>query len=97
MADIAQANWNAVRIIYSLGDVNIPIEDRDRICLFHWTQSLKKLTKANIRLNIQEQHCRLCKQYINVETLRRSTLPLGLSDYDQALQQIKALFTWIFG
>jgi hypothetical protein len=56
MADSAQANWNAVRVIYGSGDATIPIKDQERTCLFHWTQSLKKHTKADIRTDLQHQH-----------------------------------------
>jgi hypothetical protein len=35
MADSAQANWNAVRIVYGSGDPKVPMENRERNCLFH--------------------------------------------------------------
>jgi hypothetical protein len=35
MADSAQANWNAVRIIYGSGDAVIPMKDQERTCLFY--------------------------------------------------------------
>jgi hypothetical protein len=38
MANSAQANWNAVQIIYGSGDAAIPMKDHERTCLFHWTQ-----------------------------------------------------------
>ena len=63
MADSAQANWNAMRIVYSGGDPTVPMEERERTCLFHWTQSLKKHTKADIRGDLQEQHREFYKQY----------------------------------
>jgi hypothetical protein len=65
MADSAQANWNAIRVIYGSGNVAIPMKDQKRTCLFHWTQSLEKHTKADIRANLQDQHRLLCKQYKN--------------------------------
>jgi hypothetical protein len=40
MADSAQANWNAVRVIYGSGDALIPMKDQERMCLFHSAQSL---------------------------------------------------------
>ena len=46
MADNAQANWNVVRIVYGGGDPTIPMVNRKRTCLFHWTQSLEKHTKG---------------------------------------------------
>jgi hypothetical protein len=36
MADSAQANWNALRVIYGSGDATIPMKDQERTCLFHW-------------------------------------------------------------
>ena len=35
MADSAQANWNAVRIVYGGGDPTVPMENCERTCLFH--------------------------------------------------------------
>ena len=68
MADSAQANWNAVRIIYGNGDEAVPMENQERTCLFHWTQSLEKHTKADIRPDLQSQHRQLCKQYKDAKT-----------------------------
>jgi hypothetical protein len=65
MADSAQANWNAVRVIYGSGDATIPMKDQKRTCLFHWAQSLEKHTKADIRADLQHQHRQLCRQYKN--------------------------------
>ena len=65
MANSAQANWNAVRIVYGGGDPAVPMENRERTCLFHWTKSLEKHTKADIRGDLQKQHRVLCKQYKN--------------------------------
>jgi hypothetical protein len=53
MADSAQANWNAVRVIYGNGDATIPMKDQERTCLFHRAQSLEKHTKADIRADLQ--------------------------------------------
>ena len=63
MADSAQANWNAVRIIYGSGDPKIPMEGRERTCYFHWAQSLEKHTKQYIVHELQDQHKKLCMQY----------------------------------
>jgi hypothetical protein len=35
MADSAQVNWNAVKVIYDSGDATIPMKDQERMCLFH--------------------------------------------------------------
>ena len=40
MADSAQANWNAVQIVYGSGDPKVPIKNRERTCLLHWITSL---------------------------------------------------------
>jgi hypothetical protein len=37
--------------------------DKERICLFHWTQSLDRHTKQFITLDLQEQHKVLCFEY----------------------------------
>jgi hypothetical protein len=69
MADSAQANWNVVRIIYGSGDVSEKMVDRERTYLFHWTQSLEKHTKADIRQDLQYQHQILCQQYNNAKSM----------------------------
>jgi hypothetical protein len=69
MADSAQANWNSIRVVYGSGDASVPMENKERTCLFHWTQSLEKHTKAHIRPDLQGQHRMLCKQYKNARTL----------------------------
>jgi hypothetical protein len=35
MADSAQANWNAVRVIYGNGKKEDRMDDRERTCQFH--------------------------------------------------------------
>lgn len=72
MADSAQANWNAVRIVYGSGDISEPMPNRERTCLFHWTQSTEKHTKADIRGDLQDQHRLLCKQYKNATSTQQS-------------------------
>ena len=48
MVDSAQANWNAIRVIYGTGDATVPMKDQERTCLFHWAQSLEKHMKVDI-------------------------------------------------
>ena len=72
MADSAQANWNAVRMIYGSGDATVPMKDQERTCLFHWAQSLEKHTKADIRADLQHQHKQLCRQYKNATSTSES-------------------------
>jgi hypothetical protein len=69
MADSAQANWNAVLIIYGSGDPKVPIENRERTCLLHWTTSLKRHTQKYIKPDMQDQHSCLCKQYKDSEMM----------------------------
>jgi hypothetical protein len=49
MADSAHANWNADRIVYGSGDPKVPMENRERTCLLHWTTSLKRHTQKYIK------------------------------------------------
>jgi hypothetical protein len=72
MADSAQANWNAVRVIHGSGDATISMKDQERMCLFHWVQSLEKHTKADIRANLQHQHRQLYRQYKNAVSASES-------------------------
>ena len=39
-----QANWNAVRKIYGVGNPSLPMVGRERTFIFHWFQSLDKVT-----------------------------------------------------
>ena len=48
MADSAQTNWNAVRIMYGNGNPADHMEDQERTCFFHWSQSLEKHNKQYI-------------------------------------------------
>jgi hypothetical protein len=72
MADSAQTNWNAVRVIYGSGDTTIPMKDQEKTWLFHWAQSLEKHTKADIRADLQHQHRQLCRQYKNAASASES-------------------------
>jgi hypothetical protein len=69
MADSAQANWNAIRIVYGNGDPKVPMENRERTCLLHWTTSLKRHTQKFIKPDMQDQHNRFCKQYKDSKTM----------------------------
>jgi hypothetical protein len=64
-----QANWNVVRIVYGSGDPKVPMENRERTCLLHWTTSLRQHTQKYIKPNMQDQHNRLCKQYKDSMTM----------------------------
>jgi hypothetical protein len=41
MADSAQANWNAIQIVYGSGVPKVPMENQECTCLLQWTTSLK--------------------------------------------------------
>ena len=43
--------------------------DKEKTCLFHWTQSLEKHTKADIRQDLQSQHQKFCQQYKNAKSM----------------------------
>ena len=56
MADNVQANWNAVRNIYDIGDPSLPMVGSERTCIFHWSQSLDKVTQKYIKTSLQFHH-----------------------------------------
>jgi hypothetical protein len=47
------ANWNVIWILYSSGDPNGPMVNRERTCYFHWSQSMDKHTKQQIKLEMR--------------------------------------------
>jgi hypothetical protein len=69
MADSAQANWIAVRKICGDGDTSVPLEGRERTCLFHWSANLDKITQKHIRPSLQHEHKQLCKDYKDAKSL----------------------------
>ena len=69
MVDNAQANWNAAKKIYGEGAPSLPMVGRERTCLFHWSQSLDKVTQKYIKTSLQFQHKQLCKNYIYTKTI----------------------------
>ena len=69
MADNAQANWNAVRILYGNGNKEDKMEDRERSCLFHWTQNMVQYTEKYFPEELREQHKKMCNQYRTATTL----------------------------
>lgn len=79
MADSAQANWNAVRIVYGNGKKEDPMADRERTCLFHWTQSMVIHTEKHIPEELWEQHKKMCHQRRKAQTMEEAdTLYNGL-------------------
>jgi hypothetical protein len=69
MADSAHANWNAVQIVYGSGNPKVPMENRERTCLLHWTTLLNRYTHKHIKPDMQDQHNLLCKQYKDSKTM----------------------------
>ena len=69
MADSVQANWNAVRIIYGVVDLSLPLVARERTRIFYWSASLDKVTQKYIKPSLQFQHKQLCKDYKNEKTM----------------------------
>ena len=68
-ADSAHVNWNAVRKVYVVGDPSLPMVGHERICLFHWLQSLDKVTQKYIKTSLQFQYKQLCKDYKDAKTI----------------------------
>ena len=85
MADSAQANWNAVRIVYGGGDPTIPMENRERTCLFHKMQFLEKHTKAKIKgvfkISVDCNSASNTRMPCQWRSLRFGTLLSGLGGY----------------
>jgi hypothetical protein len=67
MADSAQANWNAVRIVYGSGDPKVPIDGRERI------YSIRPSFWINTPNSISSM---TCKTNISVSTSSIATHPL---------------------
>jgi hypothetical protein len=58
-----------IKIVYGSRDPFVRMVDKERTCLFHWTQSFDKHTKQLIRLELQDEHKVLCHQYKNATSL----------------------------
>lgn len=69
MAYSAQVNQNVVKMVYGFGDATIRMVDKERTCLFHWTQSLDKHTKQLIKHELQSGHKAMCFEYKNATSL----------------------------
>ena len=61
MVDSAMVNWNAVHIVYGSGSAHEVMENRERTCLLHWSDSLHKHIQKHIKQSLQQQHIALCK------------------------------------
>ena len=60
MADSAQANFNAVRIVFGFEDPKVPMVNWERTFQFHWKMALERYTKQLIKPKLQSQHIKLC-------------------------------------
>jgi hypothetical protein len=69
MADITQANWNDVCIVYGTRDPIVKLIDKECTYFFHWTQSLDMHTKQFIALKFQDQHTTFCYNYKKAKSL----------------------------
>jgi hypothetical protein len=81
MCDSAQANFNAVRVIFGSGDPSVSMANKERTCLFHWKMALERHTKQLIRPELQAEHIRLCQEYRKCQSI---------SDANAAMASIKA-------
>ena len=64
MADEAQANWIAVRTVYG-EDPSKPMIGKERSCLFHFMDSMRKRTEKNIKMEYRSEHIAMCLQWRN--------------------------------
>ena len=62
MADEAQANWRVVQAIFNEGPKN-NMEDRERLSLFHWVQSLQQHTRKHIKKYLFDEHVSMCEEW----------------------------------
>ena len=53
MVDSAMANWHVVRIVYGSGSAHEVMDNRERTCLLHWSNSLHKHTQMHIKQSLQ--------------------------------------------
>jgi hypothetical protein len=74
MAYNAQANWNVVSIVYGTGDPTVKFIDKERTCLFHWTQSLDMHTKQLIAPKFQDRQKDLCYDYKKAKSLEEANV-----------------------
>jgi hypothetical protein len=83
--DSAQANFNAVRVLFGSGDPKVPMENKERTCLFHWKMALERHMKQLIKPELQAEYIRLCQEYRMCQSI---------GEADSKLASIKAW--WFF-
>ena len=62
MADVAQANWRAVRTVFNGGPNNVMV-GQERSCSFHWEQSMQQHAKNCILPHSQEEFKQRCRAW----------------------------------
>jgi hypothetical protein len=55
--------------MYNFGDPNEPMVDKECTCYFHWTQSMDRHTKQQIKSKLHKQHKTLCYECKNATSL----------------------------
>jgi hypothetical protein len=83
MCDSAQANFNAMQVLFGSGDPKVPMENKERTCMFHWKMALERHTKQLIKPELQSEHIRLCQDYRMCQSI---------GEVDSKLASIKALW-----
>jgi hypothetical protein len=56
--------------MYNFGDPNEPMVDKECTCYFHWTQSMDRHIKQQIKPKLHEQHKTLCYECKNATSLQ---------------------------
>jgi hypothetical protein len=77
MCDSAQANFNAVRVIFGSGDPSVPMANKERTCLFHWKMALERHTKQLIRPDLQAKHIRLYQEYRKCQSISNANAAMA--------------------
>ena len=79
MAASAQAKWNAIWVIYGNKEKEDRVDDRERTCQFHWTQSMVKWTQSMVKYTkkyipeeLWEQYKKMCHQYRTARTMDKA-------------------------
>jgi hypothetical protein len=55
MVDNTEVNWNTIRIMYGNRDPSELMVEREQTCYFHWTQSMDRHTKQQIKPKMWKQ------------------------------------------
>jgi hypothetical protein len=58
-----------VRVLFRSGDPKVPMENRERTCMFHSKMALERHMKQLIKPELQAKHIRLCQEYHKCQTI----------------------------